>query len=68
MRMTLKEWKEYFFSTYSTQRGPYDAAGWERDRDRRQAIRRARTWAALVEAVPSDYVEAAINRCRKSDL
>lgn len=67
--MTLKEWKEYFRSSYiGAQRGPSDVCGWERDHGIIQGVMHARTWDTLIDSVPMDYHAAAVNRCKISEL
>lgn len=74
--MTLAEMRTYILHNMRShwQRGPSDYAGYERDRDARAAVKRARTWAALADAAGDAYdqtgslYECAVNRCTRENL
>jgi hypothetical protein len=68
--MTIKEFKAYLLkqTDWLVQSGPYDTSGYEQDVERVKGIKKARTWNALLDVCPNDYTEAAVNRCRKSEL
>jgi len=66
--MTLAMMREAICSDWaywSTQRGPNDHAGYERDQDRLEAIEEAENFTELHNASPMEWQTAVSNRCHR---
>ena len=64
--MTKSQFRAAFLAAHSwrQQRGPNDVHGHQRDADRADAVRRARTWDDICEAMPYGlWLDRALNRC-----
>lgn len=68
--MTIKDFKAYLLTRFDwrAQSGRFDISGFEQDVETIKGIKKAKTWDALLDVCPKGYLEAAVNRCRKSDL